>query len=71
MSETSIQKAEKVLNDLQAKREGCVRAGTELNDERANVALAAHTGDSKARKRLGREPINPPGGRLAESAMPR
>ena len=41
-----------VVADLEAKRGDAVRHGTELADERANVALAAHTGDDKAAKRL-------------------
>jgi hypothetical protein len=48
----SVEQAMKVVAQLEAKREACVRAGTELHDERANVPLSAHTGDAKARKRL-------------------
>jgi hypothetical protein len=48
----TIEKAEAVVAELEAKRIKCVAHGTELQDERANVALAAHTGDVKARKRL-------------------
>ena len=48
----SVEKAEKVAASLEAKREACVKHGTELQDERANVALSAHTGDAKARERL-------------------
>lgn len=48
----SVEKAEKVVASLEAKHEACVRHGTELQAERANVALAAHTGDAKSRKRL-------------------
>src|SRR5262249_22398993 len=33
-------------------RAACVQRGVELADERANVALDAHTGNAKARKRL-------------------
>jgi hypothetical protein len=44
--------AEKVIASIEAKREACVRRGIELQDERANVALSAHTGDAKARTRL-------------------
>jgi hypothetical protein len=47
-----IADAEQTLATLQARRNACVQAGTELADERANVALAAHTGNAKARKRL-------------------
>jgi hypothetical protein len=49
---TDVRKAEGVVASLEAKREACVRHGTELADERANVALSAHTGDVKARQRL-------------------
>jgi hypothetical protein len=48
----SVEKAEAVVAQLEQKRSACVRHGTELQDERANVALSAHTGDAKARKRL-------------------
>jgi hypothetical protein len=48
----SVEKAEAVVASLEAKREECVRHGVELQDDRANVALAAHTGDARARKRL-------------------
>jgi len=47
-----IMKAELTMAGLQAKRAACVQRGTELADERANVALDAHTGNAKARKRL-------------------
>jgi hypothetical protein len=53
MSEQSdVEKAKEVIAGLEAKREACIKHGTELADERANVALAAHTGDQKAKKRL-------------------
>jgi hypothetical protein len=48
----SIVKAEATIAALERKRADAIKAGTELQDERANVALAAHTGDAKARKRL-------------------
>src|SRR5262249_9445919 len=48
----TVKKAETVIADLEAKRAACVKRGTELADERAAVALAAHTGNAKARKRL-------------------
>jgi rubrerythrin len=48
----SIEKAEATVASLEAKRAACVAHGTELADERSHVALAAHTGDAKARKRL-------------------
>ena len=37
---------------LEQKRTAAIQRGTELADERANVALAAHTGDQKAAHRL-------------------
>src|SRR5262249_55941476 len=49
---TEVEKCEPTNRDLEAKRAACVQRGTELADERANVALAAHTGDAKAAKRL-------------------
>src|SRR5262249_25636972 len=48
----TVEKAETVIADLEAKRAACVKRGTELADERAAVALDAHTGNVKARKRL-------------------
>src|SRR5262245_11737392 len=48
----SAAEAEKTLADLQAKRPACVARGTDLADERAAVALDAHTGNAVARKRL-------------------
>jgi hypothetical protein len=47
-----VKKAEQTLATLEAKRAACVKRGTELADERAAVALSAHTGDAKAAKRL-------------------
>jgi predicted translin family RNA/ssDNA-binding protein len=47
-----IEQAEHVLNNLRQKREHCVKRGRELTDERAAIALAAHTGDKAASKRL-------------------
>jgi len=47
-----VQKSEAVIADLETKRAACVKRGTELADERAGVALDAHTGNAKARKRL-------------------
>src|SRR5262249_43518711 len=47
-----VQKSEAVIADLETKRAACVKRGTELADERAAVALDAHTGNAKARKRL-------------------
>jgi hypothetical protein len=51
-AETAIVAAQAVVSDLEVKRTACVALGTELADERANVALAAHTGDEQAAKRL-------------------
>jgi len=48
----TVKKAETVIADLEAKRAACVKRCTELADERAAVALYAHTGNTKARKRL-------------------
>jgi hypothetical protein len=48
----SVAACEAVIAQLEAKRAACVQRGTELQHERANVALLAHTGDAKARKRL-------------------
>jgi hypothetical protein len=47
-----IGKYEGLIAELTRKREACVQRGAELSDERAAVALAAHTGDAKAAKRL-------------------
>jgi hypothetical protein len=41
---SDLKKAEAVAVSIEAKRIVCVRHGTELQDERANVALSAHTG---------------------------
>jgi hypothetical protein len=49
---SNVEQAEHVLNNLRQKREVLVARGVELADERASIALAAHTGDSKASKRL-------------------
>src|SRR5262249_3766345 len=49
---TEVEKCETTNRDLEAKRAACVKRGTELAYERAAVALAAHTGDAKAAKRL-------------------
>ena len=48
----SVKNAEATVASLEQKRIKCVAHGTELQDERANVALAADTGDVKGRKRL-------------------
>jgi hypothetical protein len=47
-----IDQANHVLNNLRQKREHCVKRGRELTDERAAIALAGHTGDKVAAKRL-------------------
>jgi hypothetical protein len=47
-----VEKAETIVRDLEAKRAAHIARGTDLQDEQANVSLAAHTGDTKARKRL-------------------
>ena len=44
--------AEAILADLTAKRAHCQRHGIELADQRAQIALKAHTGDIPARERL-------------------
>jgi hypothetical protein len=49
---TDLEKAEAVVCAIGEKRAACIRAGTDLQYERASVALAAYTGDEKARKRL-------------------
>jgi len=49
---TEIEKAEQTLATLQAKRAARIKRGTDLADERAAVALDAHTGNAKAAKRL-------------------
>jgi hypothetical protein len=47
-----IEKFEILIAELEAKRERCAQRGRELLDERSTIALAAHTGDGKASKRL-------------------
>jgi hypothetical protein len=51
-AEAAVSTAQAVVSDLEAKRAACVAYGTELADERGNVALAAHTGDEQAAKRM-------------------
>jgi hypothetical protein len=53
MSMDHLEKAEAVVNMLGEKRAACIKHGTDLQDERASVALAAYTGDEAALKRLG------------------
>jgi hypothetical protein len=52
-AEAAVGKAQTVVAGLEEKRAAAIQHGSELADERANVALAAHTGDEKAAKRLG------------------
>jgi hypothetical protein len=51
-AEAAVVAAQTVVADLGAKRDAAIRHGTDLADERANVALAAHTGDEQAAERL-------------------
>ena len=51
-AEASVASAKSVVVGLEEKRTAAIARGTELADERANVALAAHTGDEKAAQRL-------------------
>jgi hypothetical protein len=51
-AEAAVGKAQSVVGDLQAKHAAAVKYGAELADERAGVALSAHTGDQQAAKRL-------------------
>jgi hypothetical protein len=49
---TEIEKAEAVLADLDHAMLRLKARGVELGDERQSIALAAHTGDASARKKL-------------------
>jgi hypothetical protein len=49
---TDVEKCKTTIAELECKRAACVKRGTELADEQANVALGAHTGDKAARRRL-------------------
>lgn len=49
---TPIEQAEKTITNLEDARQKLIQNQTELADERGRVALGAHTGDQKARKRL-------------------
>jgi hypothetical protein len=49
---TALEAATVVLADLDSKLIRLKQRGVELGDERQSLALAAHTGDDKARKRL-------------------
>ena len=51
-AEAAVSDAQAVVARLEEKREAAIKHGTALADERANVALAAHTGDEKAARRL-------------------
>jgi hypothetical protein len=49
----TVEKAEKVIADLQAKRARLVARGVEIGDQRAAIAYDAHaSGDAKAERRL-------------------
>jgi hypothetical protein len=53
MNVSEIEKAETILRDLRAKREGAVGRGVALGEERTQLAFGAHAlGDAKSRKRL-------------------
>jgi len=49
---TDVKTAERTLADLQTKRGVLVAHGVELEEQRQQIAFAAHTGDQQARKRL-------------------
>src|SRR5258708_13720243 len=49
---SDIERAEKILHDLRAKREAAVAHGHSLGEERTQLAFGAHTGDAAARKKL-------------------
>jgi hypothetical protein len=50
---SKLEAAEKVVRELEAKREKCLQAGVELQDERAALAYSAHAdGNAKSRSRL-------------------
>ena len=50
---STVEKAEGVVAALERKREACLRAGVELQDERTALAFSAHAdGDAKAKSRL-------------------
>jgi hypothetical protein len=50
---SDLEKAQEVVTKLEAKREACIRRGTELQDERATLAYSAHANnDAKAKTRL-------------------
>ena len=49
---TPLEKAEQMLAGLDAALLRLQAKGVELGDERANIALSAHTGDKDARKKL-------------------
>jgi hypothetical protein len=47
-----VEKCERTISELEAKRQACVARGVALADERSAIALEACTGDAKAGKRL-------------------
>ena len=47
-----LETATKTLAELEQKQVRLMARGVELGDERSQIALAAHTGDANARKRL-------------------
>jgi hypothetical protein len=51
---TEIEKAERVVAELEDKRRHLVQQATELDAERQKISYAAFTGDQKARQRLDR-----------------
>jgi hypothetical protein len=49
----NVEAAEKTVSDIEAKRAACVARGTELQEERSNIAFKVHAdNDPKARARL-------------------
>jgi hypothetical protein len=51
-AEAAVASAKAIVADIEGRRAAAIKYGTDLADERANVALAAHTGDAKAALRL-------------------
>jgi hypothetical protein len=49
---SDIEHAERIVNELRAKRDALVAHGVELGERRVTLAFAAHTGDAAARKQL-------------------
>jgi len=52
VEDVAMSDMEHVLNNLRQKREAIVARGRELSDERSAIALDAHSGNSRASKRL-------------------